>query len=154
MLRTWFISLSCLALFCVMLVMTMHSHGLVLNTRENIQHLEKRKSDLERWYIEHQAVQEKTRQWNQLWEKSVEAGLEPEKWQDYPVNIEDTFFPYEAESILRLLSNNINNEQNFWFIPGFIRVMPVIITDESGNQKRSAVQMQIQGKIMTMVPEM
>ena len=153
MIRSWLMSLSCLSLFCITLVVAMQSYGQVRQTRDYIRHLENTKAALERLDIEHQEAQKKMMLWNQLWERTVEAGLKPEQWEEYPVNIDDVFLLHEADGVMRLLSNNIIKEQNFWFAPGFIQVNPVILTNESQQQKRSAVKMRIQGKIMTMVQE-
>lgn len=149
----WMISTFCLLLFCFMLVMAVQSHHQVQNTREKIVGLENRKAELQRWDAEHQTLQDRAKQWNQLWGRAVEAGLEPAKWQFYPVNIEDTFLLHEAESILRILSSNMNNKDNFWFTPGFIQISPLILSEDSHEQKRSAVEMHVQGKIMTISPD-
>ena len=153
MIRPWFMSLSCLTLFCIMLVVVMHSQGQIRQTRDYIRHLENTKAALERLDIEHQEAQNKMVQWNSLWETVVEAGLKPEKWEKYPVNIEDVFLLHEAEGVMRLLSNNLIKDRNYWFAPDFIQVNPVILTDENQKQKRSAVEMLVQGKIMTMIQQ-
>lgn len=147
--RTWIISFFCISVFCFMLIITLQSHGQVKNSRQYIQYLMQKRADLERWDSEHRATQLKIKKWNELSKKVAEASLEPEQWQVYPVNIQDTFDLHEAERVLRLLSNSSSKEQKFWFSPRFIQVMPVVILKDGQEDKGSAVEMQIQGKMMT-----
>ncbi|RQD59322.1 MAG: hypothetical protein D5R98_07750 [Desulfonatronovibrio sp. MSAO_Bac4] len=153
MLRTWFISLFCLTLFCIMLIITLQSHGQVKSSTENIQYLVQKRADLKRWDNEHRSAQLEIKNWNDLRKKVIEAKIEPKKWQVYPVNIQDTFDLHEAERILRILSNSSSKENNFLFSPEYIRVMPVVISQEGSGGSQSAVEMQVQGKMMTMRDE-
>ncbi|EFI35251.1 hypothetical protein Dthio_PD2662 [Desulfonatronospira thiodismutans ASO3-1] len=149
----WIISLSCLGLFCTMLVLAGDSHRQVQSARDRIESLQTAKGELLRLDEKHQEKQKRAEQWNIFWEQAVEAGLHPDKWQAYPVNIEDTLTLNEAENILTILSSKMNESDSFWFSPGSVRVIPEIDSGENREDMEVLVEMHIQGKIMTMIPE-
>ena len=148
MLIRWFYTLGCAVIFCLSLQLMLQSSRELETEQDYLQTLQERRQDLENWQREHVQLQERLEDWNNFWNRVEQAGLKPDLWSDYPVNIADRFDPGGAADIVMLLSNDVNTGEDFWFTPQYLYLRP-FIQERSDEESRARLELQVQGRLMT-----
>lgn len=108
--------------------------------REKVQAQKDRLKNLKLWYKKHQTRAEKLAEWNRFWRNLQSAGLNPQNWQKYPLNINARLNSKELKRLLHLLGTQQRQARKTWFNPQKFKVVPTQKTgSNSGNNTQSNI---------------
>lgn len=98
---------------------------------------------LERMYEEQE---EKVAALQGLWDEIENAGMTPEQWRTYSLSVSRNLNWQQLERLMRLASNDIRGEGEYWFMPNRLRVSRVV---EEGARAREGQEGQEGGVTLT-----
>lgn len=86
---------------------------------------------LERMYVEQEKKVEALRN---LWGEIEDVGLTPDDWRTYSLSVSRNLNWQQLERIMRLASNDIKGQGQYWFMPNRLRVTRVVEKGGSGEE--------------------
>lgn len=143
----WLLTLACVSLFCCALILIVYTREDISLRQEYVTNLEKQKQELINLRNQHIKLARQLEDWNSFWKLVEDSDLDPENWHEYPVRVQGRYYPQQTQHIMQLLSNDISAGRDYWFVPQYVYASPFLEETEDEEQ-RTALQLQIRGKIM------